>query len=159
MAILDFLKKPKKEEKKTETGQAVKKASEKIREERKKTKAAKKEKPEEKEEKLPTGQAPGAKKETRFKQAYRILKSPAITERATDLSSKDQYVFKVLKEANKTEVKKAVQSVYGVKVLTVRIINVPKKRRRMRRQVGWRKGYKKAIVKIEKGQKIEILPR
>jgi len=43
--------------------------------------------------------------------------------------------------------------------LNIKIINVPKKRRRLGRISGWKKGYKKAIVKIKKGQKIEVLPR
>jgi len=92
-------------------------------------------------------------------EAYKILKTPQVTEKATDLVKKNQYVFKVYSRANKNEVKKAIESVYGVDVISVRIINVPAKRRRLGRQRGWRKGYKKAIVKIKAGQKIEVLPR
>ena len=92
-------------------------------------------------------------------EAYKILKTPQVTEKATDLVKKNQYVFKVYSRANKNEVKKAIESVYGVDVISVRVINVPAKRRRLGRQRGWRKGYKKAIVKIKTGQKIEVLPR
>jgi len=92
-------------------------------------------------------------------EAYKILKTPQVTEKATDLVKKNQYVFKVYSRANKNEVKKAIESVYGVDVISVRVINVPAKRRRLGRQRGWRKGYKKAIVKIKAGQKIEVLPR
>jgi len=92
-------------------------------------------------------------------EAYKILKTPQVTEKATDLVKKNQYVFKVYSRANKNEVKKAIESVYGVDVISVRVINVPAKRRRLGRQRGWRKGYKKAIVKIKEGQKIEVLPR
>ncbi len=99
------------------------------------------------------------KTEPRPSDAYRVLKSPVITEKATDLAEKNQYVFKVSSLANKTEVKKAVQNVYGVNVLSVKIINLPKKARIVGRKKGWKKGYKKAIVKIKKGQKIEVLPR
>lgn len=91
--------------------------------------------------------------------AYKILKTPHITEKATELAKKNQYVFKVYPRANKTEIKKAIEQLYGVQVLAVKIIHVPPKERRVRRIKGWRKGYKKAIVKIRKGQKIEILPR
>ena len=92
-------------------------------------------------------------------EAYKILKTPQVTEKATDLVKKNQYVFKVYSRANKNEVKKAIESVYGMDVISVRVINVPAKRRRLGRQRGWRKGYKKAIVKIKAGQKIEVLPR
>ena len=88
-----------------------------------------------------------------------VLISPHITEKATDLAQKNQYVFKVFPKANKTEIKKAIEDLYKVEVLDVKIINVPKKRRRLGRISGWKKGYKKAIVKIKEGQKIEVLPR
>jgi len=92
-------------------------------------------------------------------QAAKVLASPHVTERATALTEKDKYVFKVFPRTNKTEVKKAIEGLYGVDVVDVRIINIPKKQRKLGKQTGWRKGYKKAIVKIKKGQKIEILPR
>lgn len=98
-------------------------------------------------------------KEKGISQAYRILKFPHITEKATELSKENQYVFKVFPRANKTEIKKAVEEVFGVNVLSVKIIKVPRKKRRLGRIEGWRKGYKKAIVKIKEGQKIEILPK
>lgn len=91
--------------------------------------------------------------------AWRILKEPHITEKATDLAEKNQYIFKVYPSANKTEIKKAIEGLYGVDVLGVRLIRVKPKRRRLGRIEGWRKGYKKAMVKIREGQKIEVLPR
>jgi len=91
--------------------------------------------------------------------AFRILKSPHVTEKATALTGKNQYIFKVFTDANKNEIKKSIEGLYGVDVASVRIINVHKKRRRLGRREGFRKGYKKAIVKIKKGQKIEVLPR
>ena len=51
------------------------------------------------------------------------------------------------------------QQVYGVDVLSVNVIKIPKKSRRVGKVSGWRKAYKKAIVKIKQGQKIDILPR
>lgn len=98
-------------------------------------------------------------KEKRNSESWRILKSPHITEKATDLVKKNQYVFKVSLESNKPEIKKTISDLYGVEVKAVKIIKVPAKRRRVGRITGWRKGYKKAIVKIKEGQKIEILPR
>jgi len=92
--------------------------------------------------------------------AYWVLSAPHISEKATDLSEKkNEYVFRVKPMANKVEVKKAIEDIYGVKVLAVKIINVHRKKRRMGRQIGWRKGYKKAIVKVREGQKIELLSR
>lgn len=91
--------------------------------------------------------------------AWQILKSPHITEKATDLAAKNQYTFKVYSGANKTEIKKAIEDLFGVDVLGVKIVKVPPKKRRLGRISGWRKGYKKAIVKIKEGQKIEVLPR
>lgn len=91
--------------------------------------------------------------------AYRILKWPHVTEKATDLTNANQYVFNVYKGANKTEIKKTVEDVYGVKVIAVRIIKIPRKQRRLGRIQGWRQGYKKAIIRLAEGQKIEILPR
>ncbi len=91
--------------------------------------------------------------------AYKLLKSPHVTEKAADLTGKNQYVFNVWTGGNKTEIRKAVEEVYKVDVLNVRIINVKKKKRRLGKITGWRQGYKKAIVKIRKGQKLEIMPR
>lgn len=92
-------------------------------------------------------------------QAYKVLKGPHVTEKATDLSQKNLYVFKVFPEVNKLEIKKAVEGLYGVNVVSVKIINVPSRKRRLGRIEGERQGYKKAIVRIAEGQKIEILPR
>lgn len=89
----------------------------------------------------------------------RVLKAPQVTEKANDLVQKNQYVFKIFPDANKIEVKKAVQDAYGVDVESVRIINVPRKKRRLGKTQGWQEGYKKAIVRVKEGQKIEILPR
>ncbi len=88
-----------------------------------------------------------------------FLVSPHVTEKATDLAEENKYIFKVLKNSNKKEIKKDVEDSYGVEVESVNIINVPRRKRRLGRQEGWRKGYKKAIVKVKKGQAIEVLPR
>jgi len=91
--------------------------------------------------------------------AFKVLKNPHITEKASDLAKKNQYVFKIYSRANKVEVKKAISETYGVDVVSVKIINIPQKKRRLGRQQGVKPGYKKAIVKIKEGQKIEVLPR
>lgn len=91
--------------------------------------------------------------------ACRILKWPHVTEKATDLTKANQYVFNVYERSNKPEIKKAVEDVYGVKVVSVKIIKIHPKPKRLGRIEGWRKAYKKAIVKLAQGQTIEILPR
>ncbi|HUW71573.1 MAG TPA: 50S ribosomal protein L23 [Candidatus Humimicrobiaceae bacterium] len=98
-------------------------------------------------------------REVKISKAYRILKTPQVTEKSTDLAKENQYVFKVFPKTNKSEIKKAVSELYGVDVLDVKIIKVPAKKRRLGRISGWRKGYKKAIIRLKEGQKIEVLPR
>lgn len=138
MGVFDFLKK---------------------RKEVKKKKIKKKIKPKEKPVKEPPVSKPKPKKRIPKKsRAYRILKAPHITEKSTDLARKNQYTFLVLERANKGEVKKAIEDIYSVEVTDVKITNIPAKRRRLGRTLGWKKGYKKAIVKVKKGQKIDILP-
>lgn len=139
MALRDFFKRKKTEEKKAEP-------------KKRPIKKIKIEKPSEVE-------TPKVRKEIKIGKAYRILKSPHVTEKATDLAKKNQYIFRVWPEVNKVEVKKAVEDVFGVDVSSVKIINIPRKKRRLGRVEGFRKGYKKAIVKIKEGQKIEVLPR
>ena len=102
---------------------------------------------------------PGKSRKSSSGVANKILKEPHVSEKATDLTKQDWYAFKVYPEANKTEIKKAVEDLYGVSVVSVGIINIPKKKRRLGRVEGWRKGYKKAVVRLKAGQKIEVLPR
>ena len=136
MALRDIFKKRKKEEQKRQ-----------------------KEGKEEKKVELKEIKTPKVIKEIRAGSSFRILRSPHITEKAADLAEKNQYVFEVFKDANKNEIRKSVEGLFGVDVLGVRIVNIPKKPRRIGKQSGYKSGYKKAIVKLQKGQKIEILPR
>ena len=88
-----------------------------------------------------------------------VLKEPQITEKAAGLAKGNQYTFKVAPGVNKAEVKKEVEQLYNVDVIGVKIIKAQKKRRRIGKISGWRKGYKKAVVRVKEGQKIEVLPR
>jgi len=99
------------------------------------------------------------RKTVKSKVAWRVLERPHITEKATALTKNNEYVFRVSSRSNKIEVKRAVEDVYGVQVEKVRVINIPAKKRRLGKTQGWRKGYKKAIVKVKKGQEIQVLPR
>lgn len=147
MALLNIFKRKKKEGKKKE-------AKPKIAKKKVVPKAAKLQ---------PAKAKPAAKAAPKPKKtpviAYRVLRTPQITEKATDLTKNNQYVFKVFAEANKKDVKKTVEDLYGVDVVKVRMINIPRKQRRLGRVEGWRKAYKKAVVRIKEGQKIELLPR
>ncbi|MFH1460970.1 MAG: 50S ribosomal protein L23 [Patescibacteria group bacterium] len=94
---------------------------------------------------------------------YQIIKEPHITEKAGSLTDQNKYVFKVYSQANKKEIKKAVESLYKVEVERVNIIHSAAKQRRLGRYQGWRsglkKGFKKAVVTLKSGDKIELLPR
>lgn len=127
------------------------------------------EKPEEKEKKE-AGQKEKPKKEKPQKvvgkkvpQAYRIIREPHITEKASFLANQNKYVFKVSFKANKVEIKKIIEALYGVKVEKVHLIHSAPKKRRLGRTEGWRhglkRGFKKAIITLAKGEKIELLPK
>jgi len=79
-----------------------------------------------------------------------------LTEKARKFAEKGQYVFEVSKISNKSEIKKAIEKIFKVKVEKVRIIKLPEKPRRLGRMSGKKKGIKKAIVRLKEGQKIEI---
>ncbi|MFN4228149.1 MAG: 50S ribosomal protein L23 [Candidatus Ratteibacteria bacterium] len=88
---------------------------------------------------------------------YKIVKNPIITEKATNLTRENKYIFCVDKKANKNQIKKAIEEIYKVKVEKVYIINVKEKKRRYRFYIeGYKSGYKKAIVKLKEGEKIAI---
>ncbi len=87
-----------------------------------------------------------------------VLQSPCITEKAVNMSSTGNfYVFHVTTDANKVEIKNAIEERYKVNVIQIRTINIPRKKISKGRKIGYRSGYKKAIVKIKEGQKIEIV--
>jgi len=89
--------------------------------------------------------------------SHEAVKQPHISEKATYLAEKNQYTFEVLSSYNKEKIKKSVEGIYGVDVLSVNKIKIPAKKRMMGGRRGFKKGYTKAVVKIKEGQKIEIL--
>jgi large subunit ribosomal protein L23 len=89
---------------------------------------------------------------------YRILKEPHVSEKATYLSDQGKYTFKIFPQANKIQIKRAITNLYGVRVKDVKIINIKPKKRMLRGIEGTKGGHKKAIVTLEQGEKIEILP-
>lgn len=88
--------------------------------------------------------------------AYRVLIKPLVTEKATNLGGQNQYVFMVEMSANKIEVAKAINDVYGLKPLGVNIIKMKGKRVSRGRITGRRKDFKKAIVTLPKGETIKV---
>ena len=87
---------------------------------------------------------------------WEIIKGPIITEKSNDLLEKEnKYTFKVALDANKVEIKQAIEAIYKVKVLEIATIRVLPKRRRVGKYEGYRSAYKKAIVKLAKDDKID----
>jgi large subunit ribosomal protein L23 len=87
---------------------------------------------------------------------YDIIKAPIITEQSTKLiESQNRYTFKVDRKANKVEIKKAVELIFNVKVLSVNTVNVLPKYKKMGKYEGFKPAYKKAVVKLAEGQKID----
>jgi large subunit ribosomal protein L23 len=88
--------------------------------------------------------------------AHKILVEPWVTEEATRIGEFNKYVFKVASIADKKSIKKAVEDLYGVEVTRVNTINIPRKKRIRGRVTGWKSGYKKAIITLKEGDKIEF---
>jgi large subunit ribosomal protein L23 len=86
-----------------------------------------------------------------------LIKKPLVTERATDLNALGQYVFIVKPRATKPEIRKAIHEIYKVDAISVNVINRPPKRKRFGGVMkGKKEGYRKAIITLKEGQKIEI---
>ena len=91
--------------------------------------------------------------------SFQAMQGPHITEKASALNSLNQYIFKVFTDANKIQIRKAIENLYNVKVESVKILNMPGKQRRLGRIEGRKPGFKKAIVKLEKDYKIDLIPK
>lgn len=86
-----------------------------------------------------------------------IIRRPLVTEKSTDLMAENKYVFEVDVKANKSEIKRAVEKIFGVKVAQVNTMRVQGKLKRFGRYSGYRPNRKKAIVKLTEDSKaIEI---
>ena len=85
--------------------------------------------------------------------SYEIIKKPIITENSMDQMAERKYTFEVAKDANKIEIKKAVEEVFGVKVEKVTTMRVLGKVKRMGANSGKRPDWKKAIVKLTENSK------
>ena len=89
---------------------------------------------------------------------YQVLLSPRVTEKTTKVGEdSNQYVFEVVTDASKSEVKGAVELLFDVSVESVRIVNVKGKTKSFRARPGKRSDWKKAYVRVQEGQVIDFL--
>ena len=88
---------------------------------------------------------------------YKVLKKPLITEKSTQMLAEGNWVaFQVHSKANKIQIKNAVEKIFGVTVTRVNTLVVPGKYRRFGRTIGHTKSWKKAMLRLKKGDKIEL---
>ena len=86
-----------------------------------------------------------------------IIKAPIITEKTTDLmQNKNTYTFSVDVNANKTQIKQAIEAIFNVKVASVNTVTVHPRKKRVGRYTGMTNKVKKAIVKLKEGSSIEL---
>lgn len=91
-----------------------------------------------------------------YANAYSVLIKPLITEKAANFGPEGKYVFAVAARANKIEIARAVKEVYGIKPVAVNVINIKGKNIKYGRTSGFRKSWRKAIVKLPPGKSINI---
>ncbi|MBI4122603.1 MAG: 50S ribosomal protein L23 [Parcubacteria group bacterium] len=88
--------------------------------------------------------------------AHRIFLKPVVSEKTARMGSEDWYAFRVASSANKVEIAKAFYAAYKVRPVAVRITNTAGKYKRSGRGYGLRPGWKKALVRVPKGSKVNI---
>ena len=81
---------------------------------------------------------------------------PIITEKATSLSEQNKVTFKVHNHASKKSIKKNIEKIFKVNVIKVNTVKKKSKTKMIRNKIGKKKGYKKAIVTLKKGQNIDL---
>lgn len=89
--------------------------------------------------------------------SYDIIKTLLRTEKGSMMEPQRKYLFKVAKTANKLQIKKAVEEIYSTKVDFVHTTIVPGKAKRVRQELGYTPDWKKALVTLKDGQKIEVI--
>ncbi len=87
---------------------------------------------------------------------YDKIISPVVTEKSTNLSEQNKIVFKVPKSSNKLSLKKSIEKIFKVNVVKINIINKKNRVKVTRGKKVKVKGYKKAIIKLKKGQSIDL---
>ena len=87
---------------------------------------------------------------------YEILRRPLVTEKSTRLSERNKYVFKVEKRATKDQIKRAVEKAFNVGVVSVNVIKVPAESKRAGKRIVTANSWKKAVVTLKEGDKIQL---
>lgn len=87
---------------------------------------------------------------------HQIIIRPLITEKNTNLMSLNKYSFEVQRDANKTQIKQAVETIFNVSVTKVHTMNIRGKLRRRGQKFGYTANWKKAIVTLAEGNRIEL---
>ena len=88
--------------------------------------------------------------------SVQIVKYPIITDKATRLLENNQYSFVVDRYSDKIEIKEAIENLFDVKVIKINTCNLPRKKKRVGRYIGWKSQYKKAIVTLSEGDVINL---
>ena len=88
--------------------------------------------------------------------AHEIIIRPIVSERSFDLMEENKYTFEVARDANKYQIKDAVEEIFNVKVVRVNTMSVKPKTKRVRYIAGKTRSWKKAIVTLAPGEQIEI---
>ena len=88
--------------------------------------------------------------------AHDIIIKPVITEKSMEMMGENKFTFVVHRKANKIQIRKAVEEIFKINVVSVNTINMNGKERRVGVHLGRRSDWKKAIVKIADGQKIDF---
>ena len=87
---------------------------------------------------------------------YEVLRRPLITEKNASLQAEGKYAFEIAREANRNQVKQVVEKAFNVKVTAVNVLTVPGKEKRVGRRIVLTQPWKKAIVTLKLGDKIEF---
>lgn len=91
-----------------------------------------------------------------FLSSSEIIKYPIVTDKATRLLENNQYSFIVNPKSNKLAIKLAIQDLFNVTVLKINTCNMPRKKKRMGKYIGWKPQFKKAIVTLSEGDTINL---
>jgi large subunit ribosomal protein L23 len=103
-----------------------------------------------------TTKPPTRRKTLSRESMYRIIRSPVITEKATNISETNQFVFRVAIDATKPEIKQAIEGLFGVNVIGVNTLVQKGKTKRFKGRPGQRSDVKKAFVRLAQGQSIDF---
>ncbi|BAS58947.1 MULTISPECIES: 50S ribosomal protein L23 [Leptolyngbya] len=87
-----------------------------------------------------------------------LIRRPLITEKATRLLELNQYTFEVMPKASKPEIRAAIEYLFDVKVTGISTMNLPRKKKRVGKYIGYKPTYKKAIVTLAEGDSITLFP-